>query len=182
MPKGMLRFGVAMAIGLGLAGCAGIEQEQDIPGELPGARGKPAYGQDDRIGLFGPGGFNLFGGGGAAAASAATGSAIPVNSYLWRASLDTLSFMPLLSADPFGGVIITDWFTPPESVNERFKMTVYILSRDLRSDGLRVAVFRQQNDGAGNWIDGQVSGETTGELEKAILTRARQLRVAGLAE
>ena len=61
-------------------------------------------------------------------------------------------------------------------------MTVYILSRDLRSDGLRVAVFRQQNDGAGNWIDGQVSGETTGELEKAILTRARQLRVAGLAE
>ena len=90
--------------------------------------------------------------------------------------------MPLLSADPFGGVIITDWFTPPESVNERFKMTVYILSRDLRSDGLRVAVFRQQNDGAGGWIDGRVSDDTAGELEKAILTRARQMRVAGLAE
>ena len=90
--------------------------------------------------------------------------------------------MPLISADPFGGVIITDWFTPLESVNERFKLTVYILSSELRVDGLRVAVFRQQNDGSDNWIDGQVSDETTNELEKTILTRARQMRVAGLAQ
>ena len=168
-----------MAVMLGVAGCSGIEQEQDIPGELPGGHGKPTYG-DEKVGLVGPGGVNI-GGSGGGTSEAATGSPIGVNSFLWRASLDTLSFMPLMSADPFGGVIITDWFTPQESANERFKMTVYILSRELRSDGLRVAVFRQQNDGAGNWVDGQVSNETAGELEKAILTRARQMRVAGLA-
>ena len=128
--------------------------------------------------IFGPGGLTIFGGG----EETGTGAPIPVNSYLWRASLDTLSFMPLVSADPFGGVIITDWFTPPESVNERFKMTVYILSRQLRSDGLKVAVFRQQSDGNGNWIDAEVNVATAAEVENSILTRARQLRVAGLAE
>ena len=117
---------------LGMAGCSGIETEQDIPGELPGGKGKPTY-RDEKVGLFGPGGLNIFGDGGNS--EAATGSPIGVNSYLWRASLDTLSFMPLMSADPFGGVIITDWFTPQESANERFKLTVYILSRDLRSNG-----------------------------------------------
>ena len=170
----------ALLVAVWLAGCAGVEREATYPGELPGKRGKPIPGGEvNRPGLFGPGGFFLFGGGDE---ETATGSPIPVNGYLWRASLDTLSFMPLASADPFGGVIITDWFTPPESVNERFKMTVYILSRELRSDGLRVAVFRQQNDGDGNWIDGQVQVETAAEVENAILPRARELRVNGLAE
>ena len=114
--------------------------------------------------------------------SSAPTSPIAVNGFLWRATLDTLSFMPLASADPFGGVIITDWFTPPESANERFKMTIYILSRELRSDGLRVAVFRQQRDASGIWVDGEVSSGTAGELENTILTRARELRVANLAE
>ena len=90
--------------------------------------------------------------------------------------------MPLVSADPFGGVIITDWFTPPESAEERFKLTVYILSRSLRSDGLKVAVFRQIRDDAGNWIDGEVTEGTARKLEAGILSRARELRVAGLAE
>ncbi len=172
-------MGVALVFVLGMAGC-GIQQEQDVPGEMPGGQGKPSYGgEDERVGLFGEGGLNIFGGD--SEGEAASGSPIGVNSFLWRASLDTLSFMPLMSADAFGGVIIHDWYTPPESTNERFKVTVYILSRDLRSDGLRVSVFRQHRDGADNWIDGQVSPETTGELEKAILTRARQLRVGGLA-
>ena len=69
---------------------------------------------------------------------------IGVNTFLWRASLDTVSFMPLSSADPFGGVIITDWYSPPEVPSERFKMTVYILDRQLRADGIKVSVFRQQ--------------------------------------
>ena len=90
--------------------------------------------------------------------------------------------MPLASADPFGGVIITDWFAPPESVNERFKMTAYILSRSLRSDGLRVSVFRQIRDETGNWIDAEVTEGTARQLEDGILARARELRVAGLAE
>ena len=129
--------------------------------------------------LFGPGG--LFGGSGSEEA-AAVGSMIPVNSYLWRASLDTLSFMPLSSADPFGGVIITDWYSPPEVDNERFKLTVYILSRQLRSDALRVSVFRQKRDTGGGWVDGEVSAGTAGELEDTILTRARELRVASVVE
>jgi len=98
-----------------------------------------------------------------------------VNAYLWRGTLDTLSFMPLASADPFGGVIITDWYSPPNSNDERFKATAYILSRQLRSDGVRVTIFRQvlQN---GQWVDATVSPVTVGEIEDKVLVRARQLR------
>jgi len=106
------------------------------------------------------------------------GSGIGVNSYLWRASLDTVSFMPLSSADPFGGVIITDWYSPPESPNDRYKMSVYILGRQLRSDGIRVSVFRQQGGAGKSWRSGVVSKNTAANLENQILTRARQLRVA----
>ena len=109
-----------------------------------------------------------------------SGSGIGVNSFLWRASLDTISFMPLVSADPFGGVIITDWYAPPEAPGERFKITVYILGRDLRADGVRASVFRQRRDESSNWIDATIEKQTQTELEDAILTRARQLRVAGL--
>ena len=106
------------------------------------------------------------------------GSGIGVNSYLWRASLDTVSFMPLSSADPFGGVIITDWYSPPESPNDRYKMSVYILGRQLRSDGIRVSVFRQQGGAGKSWRSGVVSKNTAANLENQILTRARHLRVA----
>lgn len=105
------------------------------------------------------------------------GGGVAVNGFLWRASLDTMSFMPLSSADPFGGVIITDWYTPPESPDERFKVQVYILGRQLRADGLRVTVFRQTRDGQGGWINAGVMTETPAALENAILTRARQLRI-----
>lgn len=100
---------------------------------------------------------------------------IGVNSFLWRASLDTLSFMPLSSVDPFGGVIITDWYANPDVANERFKMTVYILDRRLRADGVKVAVFRQVRNGS-SWSDAPTNPETAIKLENAILTRARQLR------
>jgi len=100
-----------------------------------------------------------------------------VNSYLWHATLDTLSFMPLASADPFGGVIITDWYTSPQAQDERLKVTVYILDRHLRADGLKVAVFRQTKSAQG-WADAQVNPETATKLTDAILTRARELRLA----
>jgi hypothetical protein len=100
-----------------------------------------------------------------------------VNSYLWHASLDTLSFLPLQSADPFGGVIITDWYSAPSAPNERMRVTVYILDRRLRADGLKVVAFRQTKSGAG-WADAQVNPETATKLEDAILTRARELRLA----
>ncbi len=172
------RFVAAFAAALLLTACAGLKSEADYTDDLPGAKNRPDHTGKAPQSIFGPGGLALFGGD---EQEPAAGVSIPVNSYLWRASLDTLSFMPLSSADPFGGVIITDWFTPPESANERFKMTVYILSRDLRADGLTVAVFRQVNDGQGNWVDDGVSADTASELENAILTRARELRIAGLA-
>jgi len=105
---------------------------------------------------------------------------IGVNSYLWRASLDTLAFMPLASADPFGGVIITDWYVNPEKPDERFKATVYILDTRLRADGLNVTVFKQNRDASGNWVDAPVAGQTDIDIENAILTRARQLRLSNL--
>ena len=157
------------------AGCAGLD--------IKAPSDEDVYSAEDRrnadLGKVTGEGIFLFGGPDKSTASA---SPISVNSFLWRATLDTLSFMPLASADPFGGVIITDWFTPPESAEERFKLTVYILSRSLRSDGLKVAVFRQIRDDAGNWIDGEVTEGTARKLEDGILARARELRVAGLAE
>src|SRR5262245_7966585 len=102
---------------------------------------------------------------------------IGVNSYLWRASLDTLSFMPLQSADPFGGVIITDWYSDPTTPTERFKATVYILDTRLRADALNVSIFRQTQVN-GNWTDATVDPETEIQIENAILTRARQMRLS----
>ena len=104
---------------------------------------------------------------------------IGVNGYLWRASLDTLAFMPLASADPYGGVIITDWYAAPEAPGERFKATVYILDTRLRADGLNVEVFKQVAVG-GVWTDAAPSPQTETDLENAILTRARQLRLANI--
>lgn len=162
-------------------------------------RRDPVYTQS----LFGEGGLSL---GGKSASDAEEGaSGLGVNSFLWRASLDTLSFMPLASADPFGGVIITDWYSAPDAPDERFKVTVYILGRQLRSDAVRAQVFRQARGsaaatilararqpagqrqparpapvrgGPADWVDVPVDQATPGELENAILTRARQLRIA----
>jgi hypothetical protein len=100
-----------------------------------------------------------------------------VNSYLWHATLDTLAFMPLASADPYGGVIITDWYSAPSDPNERMKVTIYILDRRLRADGLKIAVFRQTRSTEG-WVDAEVNAQTATKLEDAILTRARELRLA----
>jgi len=100
-----------------------------------------------------------------------------VNSYLWHASLDTLRFMPLASADPFGGVIITDWYTAPQNPNERLKVTIYILDRRLRADGIKISVFRQTRNGA-VWADAATNPDTANKLEDAILTRARELRLS----
>lgn len=133
----------------------------------------------DRGSIFGPGGLLSLGGDGDLKQNG-DGGGIGVNSFLWRASLDTISFMPLVSADPFGGVIITDWYSPPETQDERFKVTVYILGRTLRADGIRASVFRQRQSDAGGWIDATVETRTQIDIENAILTRARQLRVAGL--
>jgi hypothetical protein len=116
---------------------------------------------------------------GSTAISGGTARTVGVNSYLWHATLDTLSFMPLASADPFGGVIITDWYSAPSDMSERMKVTIYILDRRLRADGIRIAVFRQTRSNEG-WVDAAVNADTANKLEDAILTRARELRLAAV--
>ena len=101
-----------------------------------------------------------------------------VNAYLWRATLDTLNFMPLASADPVGGVVISDWYAAPDKPDEHMKVTVYILDRRLRADAVKVNVFRQTRNAAG-WTDAAVNPDTGIKLENAILARARELRLAG---
>jgi len=100
---------------------------------------------------------------------------IGVNAYLWRASLDTLSFMPLLQTDSNGGVIVTDWYANPKNPSERMKVTVSILDQDLRADAVRVAASRQVLQGS-VWVDATVEAATVQKLEDVILTRARDLR------
>ena len=159
---------------VGLLGCEGVTVEEATPraneqdqrlreqyGTVTGEQGLVVFSSRQRENE--PGG----------------GPSIGVNVYLWRAALETIDFMPLVQADPFGGVIITDWFSPPETPGERFKLTVYILDRVLRADAVRVAVFRQIND-AGGWTDANVEPTTAIGIEDSILTRARELRIAAL--
>ncbi|HEX4028314.1 MAG TPA: DUF3576 domain-containing protein [Rhizomicrobium sp.] len=114
-------------------------------------------------------------------ASTSTRMTLGVNSYLWHASLDTLSFLPLVSADPFGGVIISEWYVAPSSPDERLKVTIYIMDRALRADALKVVVFRQVRNG-NVWQDATPSPDTAHKLEDSILTRARELRLATLGQ
>lgn len=112
--------------------------------------------------------------------AAAKITTIGVNSYLWRASLDALSFMPLVQTDSAGGVIVTDWYTNPKNPGERVKVTVTILDQDLRADALRVAASRQVAQG-GAWVDAPVQAATVQRLEDIILTKARDLRRAAVS-
>ncbi len=101
-----------------------------------------------------------------------------VNRFLWRASLDTLAFLPLNSTDPFTGVIATDWAASPDAPNERFKVAAYVKSPVLSAQSLQVALFREIREPAGAWVTAPVSGATARQLEDAILVRARQLKIA----
>ncbi len=100
---------------------------------------------------------------------------IGVNAYLWRAALETVSFMPLAQVDSNGGVIVTDWYANPQTPGERMKLTVTILDQDLRADAVRVAASRQIGQN-GAWADAPVAAQTVQRLEEIILERARDLR------
>lgn len=105
---------------------------------------------------------------------------IGINSYLWRAALETVGFMPLVQTDSNGGVIVTDWYANPNAAGERMKLTITILDQDLRADALRVAASRQVQQG-GAWIDVPVQAATVQKLEDIILTKARDLRRNAIA-
>ncbi len=151
-----------------LAGCNGLKNEGVSDDSWQEVKLKAKSGDGS---IFGGDGITF--GGKKSADDGGTG--IGVNAYLWRSSLDTLSFMPLTQADPFGGVIITDWYQPPNGSGERFRATAYIYGRQLRSDGIRVAIYRQvlQN---GQWMDSAVNPSTVTEIENRILAKAREMR------
>lgn len=119
------------------------------------------------------GGFSLLGGD----KKAPDQNGLGVNGYLWRAALDTVSFMPIASADPFGGVITTDWYSHENAPNERAKLNIFILDRELRADGVKVTTFRQTRGVNSEWTDAAVTPATATQLEETILTRARQLKL-----
>jgi len=173
-----LRAALLTTLGLIMAACSG--DNSSLIREV----GRDEYSTDSRrdrlLRATSPsgsaGGITILGGGTEKGQeSGAGGGGLGVNAFLWRATLDTLSFMPLASADPFGGVIITDWHAPGGVSSERFKATAYVLGRQLRSDGVRISVFRQVR-GPGGWVDAPVSTATAAELEDKVLTRARELR------
>lgn len=102
-----------------------------------------------------------------------------VNPYIWRASLDTLSFMPLSSADAVGGVIVTDWYAAPSTPQERIKVTIYVTNPQLRADAIKVTIYKQVNKG-GTWVSARADAASATEMENIILSKARQLRVKHL--
>jgi hypothetical protein len=154
---------------LGLSACGGAKTSNaDINNPLN--QGLP---QGQSIEGSGGGGFTF--GKGTGGNSQAT--QIQVNAYLWRASLDVLSFMPMVSADPFGGVIITDWYSPPATPGERFKVNAYILSKQLTANAIQVSVFHQVQTGTG-WADAPVDPAMASGLEDRILARAADLQAA----
>jgi hypothetical protein len=166
------------------AGCSSNQRPQEDTAVLrPGPKSQYDPARDESV--FGDGGVSI-----GTLNSARTGGilgepeqgSLPVNKYLWQASLDTLSFLPLASTDPFTGVIATDWGATPEAPSERFKVTAFIVSPVLSAASLKVAVYREARNADGLWLPAQVSPETARKLEDAILTRARQIRISDLGE
>ena len=153
----LLTSGLALAAAISLAGC------QFLRDDINRTLGRAPEDQARRTDI---------------AASQVT--TIGVNAYLWRASLDTVSFAPLAQTDSNGGVIVTEWYSNPQNPQERVKLTVTILDQDLRADALRVTAARQIQQG-GQWVDAPVTAATVQRLEEIILTRARDLRRAAIA-
>ena len=164
--RGMGLFAIFLCAAV-VAGCQTGANDGAVSYDYPNDR------REKGVSLLSTGSGGLFGG-----SDDGSGAKIGVNALLWRAALDTVSFMPLASADPFGGVIITDWYSDPATPGERFKASVYILDQRLRADAVRVSLFRQVKRGGG-WGDAAVSAGAERQLEDQILTRARQMRIAG---
>jgi hypothetical protein len=165
-------FAALLLLSFGLTACESVKTEAKYPTRRPGDADLVYAGERESI--FGKGGLGLFGD----KKKEGEGSGITVNAYLWRAALDTVSFMPIANADPFGGTILTDWYEAPEAKGERIKANILIMSRSLRTDALKVNLFRQTLGRNGQWQDTKVDPKTISGFEEAILTRARTMRVA----
>ena len=169
----------AIALVLAVSSLLGACDSENTQYAYPQRYGDKTYqpGEAPPQSMFGKEGLDIFGQS-KKGADQGGGQGLGINSFLWRASLDTISFMPIASADPFGGVIITDWYAPPETPDERFKLNVFIMGRALRADGLKIAAFRQAKDSSGNWADRAIDPAVITDLENTVLTRARKMRIA----
>jgi len=152
---------------LAISACSGIETK------APDTVSAEEMRKESRGKLTGEDGISF---GGKRKDDASSASPLGVNSFLWRATLDTLSFMPLASADPFGGVIITDWYE--ENGSERYKVNAIILDKSLRADGIKITLFKQSLDKSGKWRDIKSDPADARKIEDTILTRARELKIS----
>ena len=162
----MMRILFVLAFIFALTSCSGVGQ---APAEEKGP-GSFLTGKDSK-------GINLLELG--ETSNSETG--LPVNALLWRASLDIASSIPLDDIDTFGGTIVTEWYQLNENNVERIKLAIFVLDRELRSDGIRVVVYVQKRDGS-DWRDEGTDSEMGARLEELILTRAREIRAANISE
>jgi hypothetical protein len=172
--KKLITLSLVILLSAQVVACSSSDEDGEDVGKIGVNNIRTAYPLDDkdqrrleRGKLGGEGG--LFGGG---KINANDSAVLGVNSYLWRATLDTISFLPIASADPVGGVIITDWYTDPSSKGEKIKLNILINSPELRADALRVSVFKQVGGS-----DAKVNPEVGKQLEDKILSRARELKI-----
>lgn len=168
----MTRFALLLVITLGLSACSGLNvSDNTAANDTSGDTGSFLTGKDKA-------GVTISDIGSPDAQSTA---ALPVNALLWRAALDIAAFVPLADVDTFGGSILTEWYSLPERANERLKLAIFVLDRELRSDAIRVIVYLQSNDGAG-WVDAGQDASMGARLEELILTRAREIRASSQVE
>ena len=102
------------------------------------------------------------------------------SNYLWRATLDTIDFMPLVSANYSGGIVITDWYSENNNKNESIKISVRFLSNEIRSDALDIKVFLKECDGSLNCTINQNKGKLSSELMASILRKAARYEKEGV--
>lgn len=169
MKKQLTTHASALVLALTLSACGATIEKADVnPTPADTYKGE---------GLFsGKSGNLLDGFNGKGKGATAAAQALPVNVYLWRASLNAVSFMPLASASTQDGVIITDWYENPNKLNERVKVNVYVLGQTFSAQNLKVSVFKQKNE-SGSWVNSVADKSTAIQLEEAILTSARAMKI-----
>lgn len=175
-----MRLSFLILAGASLISLQACESAKSGEAKYPTGKHRSSTGGDiyaEPKSIFGEGGLKLLGG----SSSKAGDHVITVNSYLWRASLDTVSFMPIASVDPFGGVILTDWYAAANKPDERYKLNIFVLGSQLRSDAIKVTVFKERKQGS-QWKTAPLDEEMARQIEDTILTRARELRVAKITD
>ena len=161
-----MRILFALALIIAFSGCSGIvgqtKQEEKGPGSILTGRDE----QGLKLSDFTGGDSNV---------------GLPINALLWRASFDVASSIPLDDVDIFGGTIVTEWYQLDSTIDERVKLAIFVLDRELRSDGIRVIVYVQKR-GGDVWSDHGTDSKMAQQLEELILTRAREIRGASISE